>query len=44
MRREIMEGMGVEFRLGVEVGSDLSFERSAADYDACFSAWALTTT
>jgi glutamate synthase (NADPH) small chain len=26
-RREIMEGMGVEFRLNVEVGRDISFER-----------------
>ena len=35
-RREIMEGMGVEFRLGVEVGADLPFERLLADYDAVF--------
>jgi len=35
-RREIMEGMGVEFRLGVDVGSDVPFEKLVADYDAVF--------
>ena len=35
-RREIMEGMGVEFRLGVEVGADISFERLLTEYDAVF--------
>jgi len=35
-RREIMEGMGVEFRLGVEVGRDVPFEALAEDYDAVF--------
>jgi glutamate synthase (NADPH/NADH) small chain len=35
-RREIMEGMGVEFRLGVDVGADIAFERLLADYDAVF--------
>ena len=35
-RREIMEGMGVEFRLEVEVGADIPFERLLADYDAVF--------
>jgi len=35
-RRELMEGMGVEFRLGVEVGRDLPFPRLVADYDAVF--------
>jgi glutamate synthase (NADPH/NADH) small chain len=35
-RREIMEGMGVEFRLGVDVGADLPFERLLAEYDAVF--------
>jgi glutamate synthase (NADPH/NADH) small chain len=35
-RREIMEGMGVEFRLGVDVGSDVPFESLIADYDAVF--------
>jgi glutamate synthase (NADPH) small chain len=35
-RREIMEGMGVEFRLGVDVGSDIAFEQLVSDYDAVF--------
>ncbi|HEY3786579.1 MAG TPA: FAD-dependent oxidoreductase [Steroidobacteraceae bacterium] len=35
-RREIMEGMGVEFRLGVEVGSDVPFESLLAKYEAVF--------
>jgi glutamate synthase (NADPH) small chain len=35
-RREIMEGMGVEFRLGVEVGKDVSFSQLLAEYDAVF--------
>jgi glutamate synthase (NADPH/NADH) small chain len=35
-RREIMEGMGVEFRLGVEVGADLPFEVLLREYDAVF--------
>jgi glutamate synthase (NADPH) small chain len=35
-RREVMEGMGVEFRLGVEVGRDISMEQLLAEYDAVF--------
>lgn len=35
-RRELMEGMGVEFRLGVEIGRDLPFEDLVADHDAVF--------
>jgi glutamate synthase (NADPH/NADH) small chain len=35
-RREVMEGMGVQFRLGVDVGSDISFESLLAEYDAVF--------
>jgi glutamate synthase (NADPH) small chain len=35
-RREIMEGMGVEFKLGVDVGSDVAFESLLAEYDAVF--------
>jgi glutamate synthase (NADPH/NADH) small chain len=35
-RREIMEGMGVEFRLGVEVGRDIAFERLTEEFDAVF--------
>src|SRR5580692_9929878 len=38
-RRELMEGMGVEFRLGVEVGAgagQLPFEQLLRDFDAVF--------
>jgi len=35
-RRTLMEGMGVTFRLGVEVGRDVSIEALLADYDAVF--------
>jgi glutamate synthase (NADPH/NADH) small chain len=35
-RREVMEGMGIEFRLGVEVGKDISFEQLVGEYDAVF--------
>ncbi len=35
-RREIMEGMGVEFRLEVEVGRDIAFERLLEEFDAVF--------
>jgi glutamate synthase (NADPH/NADH) small chain len=35
-RRELMEGMGVEFRLGVDVGRDLPFEQLLAEFDAVF--------
>jgi glutamate synthase (NADPH/NADH) small chain len=35
-RREIMEGMGVEFRLNTEIGRDVQIEELLADYDAVF--------
>ncbi len=35
-RREIMEGMGVRFRLGVEIGADLAFDALLQEYDAVF--------
>jgi glutamate synthase (NADPH) small chain len=35
-RRELMEGMGVEFRLGVEIGRDLSLDELTAQFDAVF--------
>jgi glutamate synthase (NADPH/NADH) small chain len=35
-RREVMEGMGVEFRLGVDVGKDVSLDQLLAEYDAVF--------
>src|SRR6202034_244379 len=36
MRRELMEGMGVEFRLGIEVGADLAFDDLLSEYAAVF--------
>jgi glutamate synthase (NADPH/NADH) small chain len=35
-RRELLQGMGVEFRLGCEIGRDLAFARVLAEYDAVF--------
>jgi glutamate synthase (NADPH/NADH) small chain len=35
-RREVMEGMGVQFRLGVNVGTDVPFEQLLEEYDAVF--------
>ena len=35
-RREIFEGMGIEFRLNVNVGVDVSFESLSEEYDAVF--------
>ena len=35
-RRTIFEGMGIEFRLGVEIGRDVAFERLLEEYDAVF--------
>jgi glutamate synthase (NADPH/NADH) small chain len=35
-RREIMEYMGVEFRLNVEVGRDVAFESLVREFDAVF--------
>jgi glutamate synthase (NADPH/NADH) small chain len=35
-RREVMEGMGVEFRLNVEVGRDIPFETLTHEFDAVF--------
>jgi glutamate synthase (NADPH) small chain len=35
-RREIMEGMGVEFRLGIEIGRDLPFTQLVEEFDAVF--------
>jgi glutamate synthase (NADPH/NADH) small chain len=35
-RREIFEGMGIEFRLNVNVGVDISFEELSNEYDAVF--------
>ncbi len=35
-RREILEGIGVEFRLNTEVGRDVDFTELLAEYDAVF--------
>lgn len=35
-RREVLEGMGVEFRLGVEVGRDVTMTQLLESYDAVF--------
>jgi glutamate synthase (NADPH) small chain len=35
-RREIMEGMGVEFVLNTDIGRDLPFQRLLDEYDAVF--------
>ena len=35
-RREIMQGMGVQFRLSCEIGTDVSFAQLLADFDAVF--------
>jgi len=35
-RREVLEGMGVSFRLGTEIGRDVAFSTLLRDYDAVF--------
>lgn len=35
-RRRVFEEMGIEFRLGVEVGRDITFEKLLAEFDAVF--------
>ena len=35
-RRDILEGMGIEFRLNVEIGKDVDFQALLDDYDAVF--------
>lgn len=37
-RREILEGMGIEFRLNTNVGTDISFKEISNEYDAVFLA------
>ncbi|MGB1198830.1 MAG: FAD-dependent oxidoreductase [Thalassotalea sp.] len=37
-RREIFEGMGIEFRLNTNVGVDISFDALSSEYDAVFLA------
>lgn len=36
LRRRVLEEMGVEFRLGVEIGRDLPFDTLLREYDAVF--------
>ncbi|MBJ7265330.1 FAD-dependent oxidoreductase [Idiomarina abyssalis] len=38
LRREIFTDMGIEFKLGVDVGKDMSFAELEANYDAVFLA------
>ncbi len=35
-RRDVLEGMGVEFRLGVEIGRDVTMEQLLEEFDAVF--------
>lgn len=35
-RREVLEGMGVEFRLNTEIGKDIPFQTLLDEYDAVF--------
>jgi len=35
-RREVFEGMGVEFRLNTEIGKDVSMQALLDEYDAVF--------
>ncbi|MDG6774395.1 glutamate synthase subunit beta [Thiomicrorhabdus sp. ZW0627] len=35
-RREILEGMGIEFRCNTEIGKDIQFQTLLDDYDAVF--------
>ena len=35
-RREVFEGMGIEFKLNTEVGKDITIDTLLADYDAVF--------
>jgi glutamate synthase (NADPH/NADH) small chain len=35
-RREIFEGMGIEFRLNTDVGKDVTFQQLLEEYDAVF--------
>jgi NADPH-dependent glutamate synthase beta subunit-like oxidoreductase len=35
-RREVFEGMGIEFQLNTEIGRDVTIDELLADYDAVF--------
>ena len=43
-RREVLEGMGVEFRLNTEIGKDISIDDLLEDYDAVFLGMGTYTT
>ena len=36
LRREVLEGMGVQFRLGMEVGADIGLDALLGEFDAVF--------
>ena len=42
-RREIFEGMGIEFRLNTTVGKDVDFGKLLEEFDAVLWAWAPIT-
>ena len=43
LRRNVLEAMGVQFHLGVEIGSDISIEMLDAEHDAIFLGTGATT-
>jgi glutamate synthase (NADPH/NADH) small chain len=43
-RREVLEGMGVEFRLNTEIGKDILIDELLEDYDAVFMGMGTYTT
>ena len=43
-RREVLEGMGVEFHLNTEIGKDISIDNLLEDYDAVFMGMGTYTT
>ncbi|NRA42639.1 MAG: FAD-dependent oxidoreductase [Pseudomonadales bacterium] len=36
LRREVFEGMGIEFKLNTTIGNDIAFDTLLSDYDAVF--------
>ena len=43
-RRQILEGMGVEFRINIEIGKDILIDELLAEYDAVFMGMGTYTT
>ena len=35
-RREVLEGMGIEFNMGINIGKDITFDKLVKEYDAVF--------